>query len=496
VEADVAVVGGGITGLSGAYELAKSGRTVVVLERDTLGGAETGRTTGFLTAVLDARLADLVSVHGEVVARAAWESSAKGIDLVVANIATASIECDFRRVDAYLYGPRARDRPILEREARLAREFGFPVDLVDPEEIPFPCSSVLRIPGQARLHPRKYLLGLAKGILAGGGQVHEWTNVVKLEICRTGPRRVAVRTPDHHATVFADSVLLASNAPFTDRRRVYSRLRACRSYAMASPIPRGRVPEGLFWNTLDPYDYARLDAGPNDDFFLLGGADHDVGRPGRPQIARRHVRAYWRKVIGPAPTDPLCWSGEILNSEDGLPFIGPNPGSPAGESIGTGFGGNGLTLGAIAGWMFSERVLGRSTEWDALFDPGRKKRATAGTGLFRNPPAPTTATTRTVRTPRDLAVGQGAWYDHRGRRIGLFRASLDDFRGIDARCTHRGCFVEWNPVESSWDCPCHGSRFDANGAALDGPAFRPLKSIPIPSGPISKGTARTRRAVH
>ena len=487
LDVDVAVIGAGITGLTGGYLAARAGRSVVVLERDSIAGGETGRTTGFLTAVLDARLVDLVAVHGEGRARAAWDSSAKGVDLIEAAVRQESLDCDFRRVDAYLYGPRARDRELLKREARWANEFGYAAEPVPPGSIPFSCRAALRIPGQARVHPLKYMLGLARAIRAHGGRVHERTNVRRLKLGPASRRRVLVRTDDPKVYLRAGAVLLSNNAPFVDRRRMYARLRPCRTYAMAAPIAHGKVPEGLFWNTLDPYDYARLDVGPRNDRLILGGADHGVGQVGQPERAEAKVEAYWTKSLGRPPSHPVRWSGEILNSEDGLPFIGVNPGSPTREMIATGFGGNGLTLGTLAGWMFCERVLGRATRWDQMYDPNRGAASTARTEIGRRRRLPARQGTRVVRSPEDLAVGEGAWYVQRGRRLSLYRVDSRTYRAIDPRCTHLGCSVEWNPVERSWDCPCHGSRFDVDGRVLDGPAFRPLKVVNLrPRGALAE----------
>ncbi|MCI4364870.1 MAG: FAD-dependent oxidoreductase [Thermoplasmata archaeon] len=479
LEVDVAVVGAGITGLTGAYLAVRAGKSVAVLERGSIAGGETGRTTGFLTAVLDARLIDLIAVHGQQGARAAWDSSAKGIELIETQAREEGIECEFRRVDAYLYGPRAKDRRLLARESRWAITFGYPVDSIDPGEIPFPSQAVLRVPAQGRIHPSKYMQGLARAIVRRGGEVYENTNISRLNPRRNGQHPGAVLTDGHGRTVTAGTILLSNNAPFVDKRRMYARLRACRSYAMRAPVSRGSFPEGLFWNTLDPYDYARVDAGSRSDSLILGGADHAVGQVGAPEKAQSKVTAYWDRVVGSRPTGPVRWSGEILNSEDGLPFIGTNPGSPTREMIAMGFGGNGLTLGTPAGWMFCERLLGRTTPWDQVYDPARRTVSTAGTGLAHVPRAPAHRETRAVRSPREIAVGEGAWYSQGGRRLGVYRESGQTFRATDAQCTHLGCSVEWNPVERSWDCPCHGSRFDTHGGVLDGPASRPLVSVEL-----------------
>jgi glycine/D-amino acid oxidase-like deaminating enzyme len=438
LEVDVAVIGGGITGLTGAYLAARSGKSVAVLERGTVAGGETGRTTGFLTEVLDARLVDLVAVHGTSAAKSAWESSRKGIDIVESIIREAGIECDFRRVDAVLYGPRVKDRELLRQEAACARSFGFRVDPIEPRELPFPCRAAFRVSQQARIHPKKYMIGLSQAIRNSGGQIYDHTATTGLRRARTGPRRRLIVTERPEAQVRADEVLLASNAPFSDRRAMYSRLRPCRSYAIAAPVPHGLIPDGLFWNTLDPYDYARLDGGPRTDELLLGGADHDVGQPGAPERAAAKVLAYWRTILGSDPIDPVSWSGEILNSEDGLPFIGANPGSPLREMIATGFGGNGLTFGTLAGWMFTERLAGRPTPWDKIYDPDRATRSTTGTGLAARPRPRTGASTRIVDSLDRIGVGEGAWYAVRGRRVGVYRAGKEDLRAVDSRCTHLG----------------------------------------------------------
>jgi glycine/D-amino acid oxidase-like deaminating enzyme/nitrite reductase/ring-hydroxylating ferredoxin subunit len=496
IDVDVAVIGGGITGLTGAYLCARAGKSVVVLERDAIGNAESGRTTGFLTAVLDARLVDLVAVHGPERARAAWESSNRGIELVETIARENSIDCEFRRLDAYVYGPRAKDLELLKREERSAREFGFAVDLVDASHVPFPCRTALRVPAQARLHPRKYLIGLAQAIVRRGGRIFEGTGATHLAEPSKRGDPVLVRTQSRDTTVRAGAVLQANSAPFADRGRMFERVYACRSYAVAARVRPGSIAEGLYWNTLNPYDYARLDPGAPGDLLILGGADHGVGEPGRPEKAQAKVLAYWKRVVGDPPLTPVDWSGQILNSEDGLPFIGPNPGSQSGEVIASGFGGNGLTLGSLSGWMFSERVLGRATEWDEMYDPARKSVSTAGTGLADPPHHASKEKTRTVRSLGQLSSEEGAWYVQRGRRLGVYRDADRRVWATDPHCTHLGCFVEWNRLEKSWDCPCHGSRFDVGGRVLDGPAARPLPVVELsaPEGPVvAAGAKRARR---
>jgi glycine/D-amino acid oxidase-like deaminating enzyme/nitrite reductase/ring-hydroxylating ferredoxin subunit len=492
LETDLAVVGGGITGLAGAYFAARAGKRVALLERDRIAEGETGRTTGFLTCILDARLVDLVKIHGAERTRTVWNGGVRAIDLIEEIVRSEGIDCDFRRVSAYLYGPRAKDRDLLRKEAAWMHEFGYAVHRADPTDIPFPSKAVLRIPDQARMHPRKFMRGLARGIVARGGRIFERTGATELRASRKRGGPVTVLSDRPGASVEADRLLLANNAPFVDQGRMYDRLQASRSYALVAPVHRGKIPEGLFWNTLDPYDYARLDAGARTDRLILGGADHGVGEVGRPELAQRRVTRYWRRSLGEDPVRPIRWSGEILNSQDGFPFIGRNPGSPTGEMIGTGFGGNGLTLGTLAGWMFVEGAQGRPTPWDAILDPARPPGRTGGTGLAPRARRRSTRKTATVRSPEEIPVGEGAWCLQRGRRVGVYREGPMTFRSTDARCTHLGCSVEWNGLERSWDCPCHGSRFDVDGRVLDGPACRGLKVVPIPTGAMM-GRKRRRR---
>jgi len=493
VDVDVAIVGAGITGLTAAYEAVRSGQTVAVLERAAVAGAESARTTGFLTTVLDARLTDLVRIHGPEPVRVSWEGGAKAIDQVEAAVRDASIACDFKRVDAVLYGTRPRDRALLRRDLGVGHDLGFRMEEIDPGIVPFKSSAALRIPGQARLQPRRYLLGLARAIVERGGRIFERTNVTGLVRRGRSDGGARVETSQPGSWVTARSTFLANSAPFVDRRRLFDRVRACRSYAMSARIPSGTLPEGLYWNTLDPYDYARVDAGSTDDLFLLGGADHDVGRPGQPTSSQRTVDSAWDALVDSPPVNPDRWSGEILNSQDGLPFIGPNPGSPTHEWIATGFGGNGLTLGSLAGWMFAERSRGRPTPWEPSFDPGRPVAPTAGTALAPKTLHRAKRTTRTIRSLARLGVGAAAWYHPGVRRLGVFRVDGRSVLAVNARCTHLGCSIEWNPVEQSWDCPCHGSRFDVAGQVLDGPAVRPLRLVPLVEDALPSGAAQGRR---
>lgn len=474
-EVDVAVIGAGMAGLSAAYHLCKAGRSVTVIDKGLIGCGETGRTSAHLSNALDDRYAEIEKIRGADAARLAAGSHAAAIADIEAIARTEKIACELERVPGFLasskHDPAAAEQE-LRRELDAALRAGLRVSLVSDPGSPWGNDLQLRFEGQAQFQPLSYLCGLADAIRRAGGHIHTRTRANHIELGRS---ELQIEL-ESGKSLRARDLIVATNTPISDRFAMHTKQAAYRTYVIGLRLS-ARMPPGLFWDTGDPYHYVRLAEGGQ--VLIVGGEDHKVGQSQNPERAWARLEAWARQRF---PTvEAVCsrWSGQIQEPFDGLGFIGRDPGVSEHVYIVTGDSGNGLTHAAIAGRMLCELIEGRVSPWSALYDPSRK---------------PRTRTLPTyVRENANVAVHFASGLLHpsahkqpetRGHgevvRSGLspvarYVTPSGEVHSCSAVCPHLGCVVQWNDAEQSWDCPCHGSRFDPYGRVLTGPAIRDLK---------------------
>lgn len=480
---DVCVVGAGIAGLSTAYHLLLQGREVLVLDDGPVGGGETGRTTAHLSNAFDDRYHHVESRHGEDVSRLVAQSHTAAISRIEAIVRDEGIACDFRRVDGYLFAPPEADPGELDRELAAAHRAGLAeVSRVDaPPGTPQPLGPALRFPRQGQFHPLAYLEGLARAIVARGGRIHCGTHVAEVEDGQ--PTRV--KTADGH-TVSAGATVVATNTPINNRFILHTKQAPYRTFVVGLRVARDAVPWLQWWDTLDPYHYVRIAGRLDDqhDLLVVGGEDHKTGQAGdAPQRFER--LAAWARQRFPVLGEPLYrWSGQVMEPVDGLAFIGRNPGDDH-VFVCTGDSGNGMTHGTIAGMLLTDLVLGRENPWSRAYHPSRKSVKSAGEFARENANVVVQykdwVTSGDAKKVEDIPPGEGAVVRHRLHKLAVYRDPDGHACAFDATCPHLGCIVEWNGTEKSWDCPCHGSRFDTQGRVINGPAVSGLAAATLPS---------------
>jgi glycine/D-amino acid oxidase-like deaminating enzyme/nitrite reductase/ring-hydroxylating ferredoxin subunit len=476
-EADVVVVGGGITGLTAGYLLAKDGKRVIVLERGRCAGTETGHTSAHLTMVTDARLTELVKRFGRTHAQAVWDAGLAAIAKIDDLVREHAIEADFDWIDGYLHAPvgdDARDQEeTLRTEATLSGELGFDAEYL--EWVPLVGRPGVRFANQARIHPRRYLAGVAKAFVALGGRIHEHSEADEF---RDDPRRMKV----NGYTVTCDNVVIATHNPLVGFGGIagatvfQTKLALYTSYVIAGRAARGLVPDALWWDTSDPYTFVRVEPHRDFDLIIFGGEDHKTGQQQDTEACYRRLEEHLRTIL-PNVDVTHRWSGQVIETPDGLPYIGQ---SAEHQYSATGYAGNGLTFGTLAGLMISDAILERSNPWAELFDPSRKA-LTRGLWdyLKENVDYPyylirdrfAGAAAKSVRA---VKRGQGQIIERNGAKVAAYRDAAGTVTLRSAICTHMGCTVGWNTAERTWDCPCHGSRFKPTGEVISGPAEAPL----------------------
>lgn len=484
VRVDVGIVGAGIAGLSTAYLLARAGKSVAVLDDGQVGSGETERTTAHLSHALGARYFELEQLHGLDGARFAAESHTAAIDTIERIVSEEDIDCDFERLDGYLFNAPGEPVELLERELEAAHRAG----LVETKIVPraplnsFDTGRALLFPRQGQFHPLKYLSGLAAAIGRAGGMIYPGTHAHTIR----GGRQARIET-SRHFNVDCAAIVVATNTPVNDRLAIHTKQAAYRTYVIALAVPAGTVPKVLFWDTGDPYHYVRLQTtaptatAGGEDLLIVGGEDHKTGQADDAEARYRRLEAWTRQRFSTAGEVRYRWSGQVMEPVDALAFIGRNPMDHDNVFIVTGDAGNGMTHGTIAGLLLTDLIQGRSNPWSELYHPSRITPAAASDFLRENlNVAAQYADWLTAGdTERDRLVprGQGAIVRRGLTKIAVYRDEEGNFHECSAVCPHLGAVVNWNHGEQTWDCPAHGSRFDPKGRVLNGPANQDLHPV-------------------
>jgi glycine/D-amino acid oxidase-like deaminating enzyme/nitrite reductase/ring-hydroxylating ferredoxin subunit len=485
ISADVCIVGAGIAGLTTAHLLLKKGQSVAIVDGSAIGGGQTQRTTAHLSNAIDDRYFEIERMHGAQGAVLAAESHTAAIRLIEKTVADENIDCEFESVDGFLFAAPEHGRDILERELEACHRAGLKdVELL--EETPLrslsagPC---LRFPRQAQFHPLRYLYALAAAILRRGGRIFTDSHVGRID--GGSPARVETAAGP---VINCKSVVVATNTPINDLVTMHTKQAAYRTYALAGEVPAHSVPKALYWDTADPYHYIRLqeihspDSKSPKPYLIVGGEDHKTGQAPESEDNRQRLEEWARRHFPQLGRIEYFWSGQVMETIDGLAFIGRNPGDLPNVFIATGDSGMGMTHGTIAGMLLCDLILGRDHPWATLYDPARKTLRAAGQFTRENLNVAWQytdwMTKGEVSSVAEIAPECGAVVRSGLRKLAIYRDSDGVLHERSAVCPHLGCIVNWNHTEKTWDCPCHGSRFDRDGKVLTGPTVSDLS----PSG--------------
>ena len=482
ISVDVCIVGAGISGLTTAYLLGRAGKRVAVLDDGPIGGGETGRTTAHIVNALDDRYYELERLHGERGVQLAAGSHTAAINKVEEIVRAENINCDFLRLDGFLFEPPDGDPKDLERERDACLRAGLVVELVTRAPAPFDTGPALRFSRQAQFHPLKYLRGLAVAVQRQGGQIFTGTFAEEMK----GGAPCIVKSKNRH-TVTAQAIVVATNTPVNDRVIIHSKQMAYRTYVIGIGVPRDSVQPILLWDDDMPYHYVRLMrsadfAGPN-DLLIVGGEDHKTGQPEDLAAPFGRLERWTRERYSMAGEVKFRWSGQVMEPSDGLGFIGRNPSDDPNVYVITGDSGNGMTHGTIGGMLCTDLITGRPNDWATLYDPGRKMVQPSASASYARENLNVVAQYRDFLARGDFASadeiknGTGAIVRHGLKLVAAYRDPQGVLHERSAVCPHLGCIVRWNHVEKSWDCPCHGSRFAPQGKVLNGPSLGDLSQV-------------------
>ncbi len=474
------MIGSGIAGLTTAYCLLEAGgKSVIVLDRGDLHSGQTILTSAHLSPVLGSRYFELQRWHGRNGIKAVAHSHTRAIDEIERICTKEKIDCEFERCNGYLFATPDHDEEYMAKEERACHEAGLRgVELLD-ESLSRLLSTrnCLRFPEQARFHPGKYVAGLSLAVQRLGGRIYVNTEAEKLE----GGSNAFVET-NRGFKVTCRNIVVATNVPFNDRITLHTKMAAYRTYVLALEIDEERLDHSLFWDTEDPYHYVRTCHDTDGSGLLLvGGEDHRTGQRVDDLGQFQRLRQWASERMGVNGPTRFHWSGQVLEAHDGIAYIGRNPGDAENVFVATGDCGNGLTHGTIAGMLLRDLVLGRMNPWTELYDPARVNLRSLKTFMaetaWSTAPYADWVRSGDVKSAQDIPAGEGAVIREGVGKVAVYVDHHQRPHYFSAVCPHLSGIVRWNSMEKTWDCPCHGSRFDRMGGVINGPAATGLKEI-------------------
>lgn len=469
IAVDVAVVGAGITGLSAAFMLAEEGLSVAVVDAGRVAAGVTGYTTAKLSSLHGLSYASIDQDHGEENARLYGEANQAAIEKVASIVEGAGILCDFDRRPAYTYTQDGERIAEVQNEVEVAQRLGLPATFVDETELPYDIKAAVRFDNQAQFHPRKYCLGIAELLTAKGAQIFEMSRAMDVEVGVVATDRAKIR---------AGHVIQATQLPIHDPGGFFAKASPIRSYALA--IQTDSPVDGMYLSVDTPSRSIRSHSENGQDYLVLGGESHKVGQD--PDTSERYeaLQTWARHHFG-AGEPAFRWSAQDYQPADGVPYIGRLiPGSDK-QWLATGFKKWGMTTGTVAGMILADLVLERDNPWASTFRATRVKLPASGKKLVKENAnvAKRFVSDRLseMKAPdvESLRNGEGGIVKMGDDRVAAFRDEEGGVHAVSPVCTHLGCLVSFNNAEKTWDCPCHGSRFDLEGQVIQGPAIHDLR---------------------
>jgi glycine/D-amino acid oxidase-like deaminating enzyme/nitrite reductase/ring-hydroxylating ferredoxin subunit len=466
---DVAIIGGGIAGLTTALLLKEEGKRVAVVEADRIVEGITAFTTAKVTALHGLIYDHLVRNFDEDTARLYAEANQAAVELIASQVKQYNINCDFLRTAAYTYTTDESEVQQIEAEVEAARKAGLAAEFVRESSLPFPILGAIKLENQAQFHPRKYLLGLAQLIDCDGSHVWEQTQALKVE--EGEPCRVTT----NRGVITADKVVMATHFPFEDPAAYFARMEPHRSYVLAVTLD-GPAPDGMYITPDSSHTIRRQQMDDGRELLLVGGEGHKTGKADDTQERYARIEAWARKHF-PVREVLYSWSTQDYETFDRIPFIGLAGPLSNHLYVATGFKGWGMTSGTLAGLILCQTLTGHESPWAKVFNPNRVELTGIASMVKANlEVAKDFVVDHLSRSHREeIAPGEACIVKTDDGEEAVYRDPSGTVHAVSPICTHMGCKVHWNPAELSWDCPCHGSRFGFDGAVLEGPAQKPLE---------------------
>ena len=478
---DVLVVGGGITGITTALLLQQTGCNCLLVEKDTIGFGTTGGTTAHLNTFFDTTYPEIESKFDTDAAQLMAQGGKEALDTIARLIQRYQIDCDFEYKDAYLFAENEKEGSELQSILQASRKVGIAVDETHINPIDIPFHSALCFERQAQFHPLKYASRLADEFVKLGGTILTQT-CVKETSYEDGLHHVACNP--HTTRLRAKHLVYATHIP-PGINLLSFRCAPYRSYVLGLKLKDQVYPKDLVYDMQEPYHYFRTHVINDQPYLILGGEDHKTGHDD-PQKAFEKLEAYARQYFHIEKV-AYKWSSQYYVPVDGLPYIGQLPGGDEHTYVATGFNGNGMVFGTLSAKIISDIILNKPNAYADLLTPSRAKPVAAFTSFVKENADVVyhffadRLATEDLDTMNQLPNGTGKVVDFQSCKLAIYKDDAGQVTALNPICKHAGCYVAFNAAEKSWDCPCHGGRYDCSGRLLNGPPTENLETVPLPA---------------
>ncbi|MEO6149592.1 MAG: FAD-dependent oxidoreductase [Mucilaginibacter sp.] len=474
---DVLIIGGGITGITTALLLQQQGKSVVLAEAKSIGYGTTGGTSAHLNNFFDATYPEVDSNFGEDASKLLAKAGNEAMDMVAGFVKKYNIDCDHEYKDAFLYSENEDETKDLDDILTSSKNAGIDVTPAKENGLTIPFEKSILFKKQAQFHPLKYISKLAEEFVNAGGVILENTF-----ICHTK------KEGDVHIAISGDLQLKAFNLIYATHlppgiNVLNFTCAPYRSYVLSVTLQDNNYPDCLAYDMKEPYHYFRTHIIDGKNHLLVGGEDHKTGHDD-PEKAFENLEAYVRQYYKVASVDHK-WSSQYYVPADGLPYIGQMPLAANNTYIATGYNGNGMIFGTLAGRMLTDMINGKADPYEKLFSPSRIK-PVAGFRDFVAENADVAwhfiadrFSAEAVSSLKSIEKDSGTIIKYKDQKLAVYKDEQGEIHALSPVCTHAGCIVNFNASEKTWDCPCHGGRFDIDGKVLTGPPMKDLERIVI-----------------
>jgi glycine/D-amino acid oxidase-like deaminating enzyme/nitrite reductase/ring-hydroxylating ferredoxin subunit len=474
---DVLIVGGGITGISTALELQKAGKECLLIEAHSIGFGTTGGTTAHLNTFLDTSYDIIENDFGEKNAQLVFSAAKQSIELIKRNVDQYNIDCDFTYRDGYVFSQNADQAKQLHKLVAACKKVGMEINFTNDIPVPVPFEEAAVFGGQAQFHPTKYIYGLAEAFEDAGGLLVQNCRVESFE------SNTLAEAKTNLGVIRARKMIFATHIP-PGINLLHFRCAPYRSYALAVKLNDDKYPGALVYDMHDPYRYYRTQEVNGQKYLVVGGEDHKTGHNENTDFCFSKLDSYISKYFDIDEVS-FKWSSEFFEPTDGLPYIGHLPGFVDNVYVATGFSGNGMTYSHVAARLLTDLIVTGESEFKDVFSPNRIK-PVAGFSNFIKENADVVKefigkrlSKESIESLVEIAKGEGKVVKYEGESIALYRDERGTLHAVNPVCTHAKCIVQWNSSEKSWDCPCHGARYTADGRVLTGPASKDLEIVEL-----------------
>lgn len=474
---DVLIVGGGVTGITTALQLQRSGLQCIVAEAHNLCFGTTGGTTAHLNTFFDTTYDQIEKDFGEDAAQLIARATNLALDLYKSNIEEYNIDCGYEQKDGYVYSQNEKQTEELDKMFEASVRAGVDVAYTDRIPVPVEFQKAIVYHDQANVHPSKYVYALAKAFEEKGGVILQNCMVKDVK----GEDLLEVDTSQ--GILKAKTLIWATHIP-PGVNLLHFRCAPYRSYAIAVTLNDEAYPDGLAYDMYDPYHYYRTQIIDEKKYLIVGGEDHKTAHEENTEGCFNKLEAHVRKYFNLKEV-AFKWSSQFFEPADGLAYIGHLPGNPHNVYVATGYSGNGMTYSHITALLFTDLLTKGESEYVKLFDPDRLKPVAGFTNFVKENFDVVKEffgkrlSKEKLTALADLAYGEGRVVKYEGKSLALYKDDNGDIHAVSPVCPHAKCTVGWNSAEKSWDCPCHGSRFSIDGEVLTGPSKSPLEVVEI-----------------